>query len=197
MLRSLPASGPADERRKLLTEAQLLRDLGHYDEALGVYAEAMQRFPQDSDIAYERAMVAEKTGRIDEMERLLRELIERAPDYGHAYNALGYSLADRNQNLDEARELIRRALALLPDDPFIQDSLGWVEFRLGNLTEARRLLQGAFDKRGDAEIAAHLGEVLWTLGERDAARQIWQRGLQVQPDNDTLKRTLQRLQVSL
>ena len=197
MLRSLPASGPADERRKLLTEAQLLRDLGHYDEALGVYAEAMQRFPQDSDIAYERAMVAEKTGRIDEMERLLRELIERAPDYGHAYNALGYSLADRNQNLDEARELIRRALALLPDDPFIQDSLGWVEFRLGNLTEARRLLQGAFDQRADAEIAAHLGEVLWTLGERDAARQIWQRGLQLQPDNDTLKRTLQRLQVSL
>lgn len=196
MLRSLPASGPADERRKLLTEAQLLRDLAHYDEALEVYAEAMKRFPQDPDIAYERAMVAEKAGRLDEMERLLRELIERAPDYGHAYNALGYSLADRKQNLVEARELIRRALQLLPGDPFIQDSLGWVEFRLGNLAEARRLLQGAFDQRADAEIAAHLGEVLWTLGERDTARQIWQHGLQLQPDNDTLMRTLQRLQAS-
>lgn len=196
MLHSLPVTGPDGERRKLLAEAQLLRDLARYDEALEVYQQAMQRFPQDADIAYERAMVAEKAGRIDEMERLLRELIERAPDYGHAYNALGYSLADRNQNLDEARELIRRALALLPDDPFIQDSLGWVEFRLGNLAEARRLLQDAFELRNDAEIAAHLGEVLWTLGERDAARQIWQRGLQVQPDNPTLQRTMQRLQDS-
>ncbi len=196
MLRQLPAESAADERRNLLAEAQLLRDLGHYGAALEVYQEATQRFAQDHDIAYERAMVAEKAGRIDEMERLLRELIARAPDYGHAYNALGYSLADRNQNLEEARELIQRALLLLPGDPFIQDSLGWVEFRLGNLAEARRLLQGAFDQRADAEIAAHLGEVLWAQGERERARKIWQRGLQLQPANDTLKRTLQRLQVS-
>ena len=156
----------------------------------------MQRFPEDSDIAYERAMVAEKAGRFDEMERLLRGLIARAPDYGHAYNALGYSLADRNQNLEEARELIRRALVLLPDDPFTQDSLGWVEFRLGNLAEARRVLEAAFEKRTDAEIAAHLGEVLWAQGEREAARRIWQRGLQLQPENEALLRTLRRLRVS-
>ena len=195
MLRDLPAETPADERRKLLIEAQLLRDLGHHVEALEVYEEAMQRFPQDADIAYEHAMVAEKAGRIDEMERLLRELIARAPDYGHAYNALGYSLADRNRNLEEARALIQRALVLLPEDPFIMDSLGWVEFRLGNLGEARRMLRKAFEMREDAEIAAHLGEVLWAIGEPAAARETWKHGLQLQPDNETLQRTLQRLQV--
>ena len=194
-LRGLPAEGPADERRKLVTEAQLLRELGHYTESLSVYEEATQRFPQDSDLAYERAMVAEKAGRPDEMERLLRELIAHAPDYGHAYNALGYLLADRNQNLDEASELIRRAIALIPDDPFIQDSLGWVEFRLGNLAEARRILQAAFERRADPEIAAHLGEVLWTDGQPEAALTVWRQGLQLQADNDILLRTLQRLQV--
>lgn len=194
-LRGLPAAGPADERRQLVTEAQLLRELGHYAEALKVYQEAAQRFPQDTDLAYERAMVAEKAGQLDEMERLLRELIARAPDYGHAYNALGYSLADRNQNLEQARELIRRAVALIPDDPFIQDSLGWVEFRLGNLTEARRILQAAFERRADPEIAAHLGEVLWSDGQHEAALTVWRRGLQLQADNETLLRTLQRLQV--
>ncbi len=194
-LRGLPAEGPADERRKLVAEAQLLRELGHYTEALSVYEEATQRFPQDTDLAYERAMAAEKAGLPDEMERLLRELIARVPDYGHAYNALGYSLADRNQDLEQARELIRRAVALIPDDPFIQDSLGWVEFRLGNLAEARRVLQAAFERRADPEIAAHLGEVLWTDGQHEAALAIWRQGLQLQADNETLLRTLQRLQV--
>ena len=195
LLRGLPADNPTDERRKLVAEAQLLRELGHYVEALQVYEEATQRFPQDADLAYERAMVAEKAGRTDEMERLLRELIARAPDYGHAYNALGYSLADRNQDLAQARELINRAVALIPDDPFIQDSLGWVEFRLGNLAEARRILQAAFERRADPEIAAHLGEVLWSAGQHEAALTVWRQGLQLQADNDTLLRTLQRLQV--
>ena len=195
LLRGLQADNPSDERRKLVAEAQLLRELGHYTEALQVYEEATQRFPEDTDLAYERAMVAEKAGRLDEMERLLRELIGRAPDYGHAYNALGYSLADRNQDLEQARELIRHAVALIPDDPFIQDSLGWVEFRLGNLAEARRILQAAFERRADPEIAAHLGEVLWTAGEQEAALSVWRQGLQLQADNDTLLRTLQRLQV--
>lgn len=195
LLRGLPAESPTDERRKLVAEAQLLRELGHYVEALQVYEKATQRFPQDADLAYERAMVADKAGRTDEMERLLRELIARAPDYGHAYNALGYSLADRNQDLAQARELINRAVALIPNDPFIQDSLGWVEFRLGNLAEARRILQAAFERRADPEIAAHLGEVLWTEGQQEAALRVWRQGLQQQADNETLLRTLQRLQV--
>lgn len=195
LLRELPAEGPAEERRKLQAEAQMLRELGRYAEALEVYVEATQRFPQDADLAYERAMVAEKAGQREEMERLLRALIASTPDYGHAYNALGYSLADRNVQLDEARALIQRAIELLPDDPFIQDSLGWVEFRLGNLAEARRVLQAAFERRADPEIAAHLGEVLWTEGQQEAALAVWRQGLKLQPDNETLQRTLKRLQV--
>ncbi len=195
LLRSQPVENPADERRQLLAEAQLLRELGRYDEALVIYAQATQRFPQDADLAYEHAMVAEKAGRREEMERLLRELIVRSPDYAHAYNALGYSMADRNENLAEARELIRRALDLMPGDPFIQDSMGWVEFRLGHLEEARRVLQAAYDKRRDAEIAAHLGEVLWVSGQHDAALAVWREGLQEQADNESLQRTLQRLEV--
>ncbi|MEY5099019.1 MAG: hypothetical protein RJA36_1738 [Pseudomonadota bacterium] len=194
LLHELPETGPVDARRKLLAEAQLLRDLGRYAEALQVYANATQRFPQDPDLAYEQAMTAEKAGLFEQMERILRDLIDRFPDYAHAYNALGYALAERNQDLPQARELILRALALAPDDPFIQDSLGWVEFRLGNLGEARRVLQAAYAKRPDAEIAAHLGEVLWTAGERDAARKLWQEGLQQQGNNETLKRTINRLQ---
>ncbi len=195
LLRGLPAAGPAQERRKLQAEAQMLRELGRYAEAMEVYAEAAQRFPQDTDLAYERAMLAEKAGQREEMERLLRELIARSPDYGHAYNALGYSLANRNEQLEEARALIQRAVELIPDDPFIQDSLGWVEFRLGNMAEARRVLQAAFKGRADPEIAAHLGEVLWTSGQQEAALAVWRQGLQLQADNETLQQTLKRLQV--
>ena len=195
LLRSQPIESPADERRQLLAEAQLLRELGRYGEALEIYAQAVERFPQDADLAYERAMLAEKAGRREEMERLLRELIARAPDYAHAYNALGYSMADRNENLTEARELIRRALELRPDDPFIQDSLGWVEFRLGHFDEARRVLQAAHDRQPDAEIAAHLGEVLWSSGQREAALAVWREALRWQADNEALQQTLRRLQV--
>lgn len=115
----------------------------------------------------------------------------------NAYNALGYTLADRNERLPEAKALIQQALALAPDDGYILDSLGWVEFRLGNLPEAARLLQQAYAQHPDAEIAAHLGEVLWNLNQRDAARETWRAGLRLKPDNPTLRATLQRLQVEL
>ena len=193
LLRALPETNPAATRRKLVAEAQLLRDLGRYGEALQLYGDAAQRFPQDPDLAYEQAMTAEKAGRSDEMERLLRDLIARFPDYAHAYNALGYALADRGQDLPQARELILRALALVPDDPYIQDSLGWVEFRLGNLGEARRVLQAAYASRPDTEIAAHLGEVLWSAGDQDGAIKLWQEALQLQGDKETLQRTIDRL----
>jgi len=193
LLHDLPATNAAAARRKLIAEAQLLRDLGRYDEALQVYGDAARRFPQDPDLAYEQAMTAEKAGRFDQMERLLRDLIVRFPDYAHAYNALGYALADRGQDLPQARELILRALALAPDDPFIQDSLGWVEFRLGNLDEARRVLQAAYASRPDTEIAAHLGEVLWSAGDQNGAIQLWQEALQLQGDKETLQRTIERL----
>lgn len=195
LLRSQPERRPGDARLKLLAEAQLLRDFKAFREAYDVYGEAVRRFPEDPDLLYEQAMVAEKADRMADMERLLRELIRRKPDFHHAYNALGYSLADRNQRLPEAKALIEKAVSMAPDDPFIQDSLGWVEFRLGNLPRAIEILSAAYRKRPDAEIAAHLGEALWVAGRRDEARKIWREGLITASDNETLLSTLKRLQV--
>ncbi len=196
LIRAQPERLPSDGRAKLMAEAQLVRDLGQYQLAYEVYTRAAARFPDDADVAYEQAMMAEKAGRADEMERILRQLMARQPDHHHAYNALGYSLADRNLRLPEAKALIQKALEFAPGDPYIQDSLGWVEFRMGNTAEALRILQEAYGKRPDAEIAAHLGEVLWVAGQRDRARSIWREGLLLNPDNDTLKETLRRFQVA-
>jgi Flp pilus assembly protein TadD len=129
------------------------------------------------------------------MERLLRQIIAAKPDYHHAYNALGYSLAERNIRLPEAKQLIQKALEFAPGDPFISDSLAWVEFRMGNKAEAVRLLEAAYKQRPDAEIAAHLGEVLWSMGQRDRAQAIWREGLLLAGDNETLQQTLKRLKV--
>ena len=131
------------------------------------------------------------------MERLLRELIAARPDDPHAYNALGYSLADRNLRLPEAIELITKALQLTPNDPFITDSLAWAYFRSGNTDEALRLLQQAYSDRPDAEIAAHLGEVLWQMGQRASAQEIFRQGLKINPENETLNETIKRLRVPL
>ena len=141
-------------------------------------------------------MVAEKLGSLDEMERLLRQVIQLKPDYHHAYNALGYSLADRNVRLSEARDLIRKAIEFAPADPFIKDSLGWVEFRMGNPLEAVRIFEAAYKARPDAEIAAHFGEVLWSLGQRDRALAIWKEGQLINAENETLLETLKRLKVT-
>ncbi|MCB1994288.1 MAG: tetratricopeptide repeat protein, partial [Rhodoferax sp.] len=149
------------------------------------------------DLLYEQAMVAEKLDRLPDMERLLRRVIEIQPEHGHAHNALGYSLADRGVRLEEARTLIRKALDLMPGDPFITDSLGWVEFRLGNLDEAERLLRQAWASRPDTEIGAHLGEVLWAQGRQDEARRIWRQAQARDDANEVLRETLARLQVGL
>ena len=197
LLRALPASTEEEERTKLVAEAQVLREAGQYQQALSVQAQAVEQFPDSSDLLYEQAMLADKAGQPELMEQLLRKLIAREPDYHHAYNALGYALADRGIRLKEARQLIQKALTFAPDDPFIQDSLGWVEFRLGNRAEAARLLEAAFEKRPDVEIAAHLGEVLWSMGQQERARQVWSQGLKSSSDNETLRSTLKRLGVAL
>ena len=197
LLRNLPGS-TADERRlKLLAEVQLLKDSGENEQAYRLQSEAIALTPEDNDLVYDQAMLAEKTGRLDEMETLLRQVIARQPDYHHAYNALGYSFADRGVRLEEAKRLIQKALEFAPEDPFITDSLAWVEFRLGNKAEAARLLRFAFAKKPDSEIAAHLGEVLWSQGNTSEAKAIWQEGLRLNPNNSTLKDTLKRLGVSL
>ena len=197
LIADLPERNPSERRTKLLAEVQLLRDNQALEAAYERLTQALTREPNDAELQYEQAMVAEKMNRLEDMERLLGDIIARTPTHYQALNALGYSWADRGIRLEEARELIVRALAQTPDDPFITDSLGWVEFRLGRHQEALRLLQKAYRARADAEIAAHLGEVMWALGQRDQALQVWREGLRAAPDNTTLRSTLQRLRVPL
>lgn len=197
LLRALPARNDAETRLKTSAEVQLLRENKQYQAAYDLLREALVANPADTDFLYDQAMMADKLGRFDEMERLLRQAIAAKPDYHHAYNALGYSFADRNVRLPEARQLILKALEFAPGDPYISDSLAWVEFRSGNLQEALRILRQAYQDKPDAEIAAHLGEVLWTLGERTQAIKIWKEGMGLNPDNETLVETLKRLRVRL
>lgn len=195
-IQAVPEREPDDARSKLLAETQLLRENGQAQQALRLLNVALKQSPDDDALLYDAAMAAERLDRTDEMERLLRRVIKLKPDSAQAYNALGYSLADRGVRLPEARTLIEKAVQLAPDDAYIQDSLGWAEFRQGQLGRAQRTLQAAFDKRPDPEIAAHLGEVLWALGERDSALSTWREGLRLDPRNPTLNKTLKRLQVT-
>jgi tetratricopeptide (TPR) repeat protein len=197
LIQRVPERRAEDARAKLLAETQMLREVKRWKEATQVMAAANQRFADDADLLYEQAMLEDKVERYDEMERLLRRVIALKPDHAHAHNALGYSLADRNLRLPEARKLIQRALELTPGDPFIIDSLGWVEFRAGNRDEALRLLRQAYAARPDTEIAAHLGEVLWAAGQRDEARRVWQEARGRDAANEVLRDTLARLKVSL
>lgn len=197
VVRLVPEKTPADARAKLLAEAQVLRDVKLWKDANAVLEQANKQFPGDVDLLYEQSMMAEKLNRMDEMERLLRQVIELKPDHHHAYNALGYSLAERNQRLPEARQLIRKAMELSPGEPFITDSLGWVEYRLGNRAEALRLLRQAYQSRPDPEIAAHLGEVLWVMGQHEEARRVWREAKTRDSTNDVLRETLARLRVDL
>ena len=175
-----------------LVEAQILRDVGQLDEALSVVDEGLKLKPDDPDLLYESAMLADRLGRHEAMEGRLRKIIALNPDYAHAYNALGYWLADRGERLEEAERLIRKAVELRPDDPFIMDSLGWVRYRRGELDEARSLLERAYQLRQDPEIAAHLGEVMWEMGDHDAARTTWRAAAQDHPDNGTLAAVMRR-----
>jgi tetratricopeptide (TPR) repeat protein len=197
LVQRLPEKTPDDARAKLLAEAQVLRDVKLWSEANVVLASANQRFPNDPDLLYEQSMMSEKLNRLEEMERLLRKVIELKPEHHHAYNALGYSLAERNLRLPEAKSLIKKALELVPGEPFITDSLGWVEFRMGNREEALRLLRAAYAVRPDTEIGAHLGEVLWVIGQRDEARRILREARNRDANNDVLRETLARLRVDL
>jgi tetratricopeptide (TPR) repeat protein len=150
--------------------------------------------PNYPDLLYDHAMAAEKVNRLDVLEGNLKQLIKLRPDHAHAYNALGYTLADRNQRIDEAYGLIDTALKLAPEDPFIMDSMGWVLYRMGRNKEGLGYLQKAFSLRPDAEIAAHLGEVLWTVGQRDQAKKVWTDALKDNPNNELLQGTVKRFQ---
>ncbi len=186
-----------DERLKMTAEIDLLRDAKRYREAYQLLVQASTHFPDDMDLLYDQAMMAEKLNQLQEMEDLLRRVIAARPESAHAYNALGYALADHGLRLDEARQLVLQALSFAPGDAFISDSLGWVEFRSGNLSLAKSILERALQLRADAEIAAHLGEVLWRMAQPEAAIKVWQQGWQINASNETLLETLKRLQVKL
>jgi tetratricopeptide (TPR) repeat protein len=148
--------------------------------------------PQSYELLYDRAMAAEKLDKLEVLEIDLRKVIRMKPDYAHAYNALGYTLADRTDRLAEAKELIEKAYKLSPDDPFILDSLGWVYYRMGDTQSALKHLQDAYVSRSDPEIAAHLGEVMWSSGKHDEAQKIWRAALKENPNHETLLAVMQK-----
>jgi len=204
----LAKQGKVGEARKLLqavqsqsipqrvqlvqAEAAVLRDTGAYQDAYDLLAQASDKYPNTPELLYDLAMAAEKVSRIEVVETNLRKLIELRPDHAHAYNALGYTLADRTDRLQEAHDLIDKGLKLSPEDPFIQDSMGWVLYRMGRLPEGQAYLEKAFKRRPDPEIAAHLGEVLWVQGRRDEARRIWQAALAEHPGNEVLQAVVKK-----
>jgi tetratricopeptide (TPR) repeat protein len=181
-----------DEIRLVVAEAQLLRDAGRHAEALAFLDKALEAQPDQPDLLYETALAAEKLGQVDVMERHLRRMIALKPESPQAYNALGYSFADRNIRLDEAAQLIDKALSLTPDDPFILDSKGWLLFRQGNSAAALEALKKAFAQQPDPEIAAHIGEVLWVLGRSDEALSVWRDAAKAHPTNEALAATIKR-----
>lgn len=191
-LRQIDVDSDQARVQLLLTEAQLLRDANQPREAFDLIGNALRDMPDQPDLLYDYAMLAEKIERMDLLETNLKKLISLKPDHAHAYNALGYSLADRNLRLTEAQELIEKAQQLAPDDPFIIDSMGWVMYRMGKHKQALEYLRKAYAARPDAEIAAHLGEVLWVAGEPREAEKIWVEAVKKTPDNEALNSTIKR-----
>jgi len=192
-LDTLQAEGRDQQTERVQAEAQLLRDAGDFAGAYALLERALQADPNSSDLLYDIAMIAEKLDRLDEVEQRLAHLIELKPDNAQALNALGYTLVDRTERTAEGLRLIEKALTLAPEDPFILDSMGWAQFRLGNLGDSEKFLRRALADHPDPEIAAHLGEVLWAKGERDSAQELWQSQLRSNPDNPVLLETVRRL----
>lgn len=191
-LRQVETRTPQQRVQLTQAEAQILRDADAHKEAFELLGAALAEMPESPELLYDYAMAAEKMDRLDLVESNLRKLIEIRPDHAHAYNALGYTLAERTERLTEAHELIEKALKLAPDDAFIMDSMGWVLYRLGRNSEALEHLERAYRLRPDAEIAAHLGEVLWANGRRDEARKIWSGAIEAHGQNEALEKTVRR-----
>jgi tetratricopeptide (TPR) repeat protein len=193
LIANLRAQLPEAATTLFVAESEMLWRAKQGETSLAILDEALAARSDDKELRYARAMAAERVGRIDITEADLRLLLAGAPENAMLLNALGYTLADRTTRHDEARTLIERAIALSPDDPAIIDSMGWVQYRLGNLPEALRWLRRAYSLNPDGEIAAHLGEVLWASGKKREARATWKRALALEPDHVILRRTLERL----
>lgn len=192
LLRQTQGATPGERSQLALIEAQLLREAGDEAGAYGSLEKALQTAPNDPELLYDAALSAERLGRHEAMEAHLRHLLKLHPEHPHALNALGYSYADRNIRLDEAADLLSRASALMPEDAYIMDSMGWLQYRQGKLDEALKTLQNAYRLKADPEIAAHLGEVLWQLERRDEARSVWQAARVEHPENPSLNAVIEK-----
>ncbi len=191
-LQQASANTPAQRVQVVLIEAQLLSEARQYPEAYQVLEKGMVKLPNHPDLLYEAAMLADKLGKYEASEKFLRKLIQLKPDHAHAYNALGYSLLERNVRVAEAVALVERALQLTPDDHAIMDSVGWGYYRAGRLDESIAMLRRAFEGNPDPEIAAHLGEVLWIRGDKAEAAKVWQDSLKAHPDSVPLQAVMKR-----
>jgi len=191
-LQSIKAQSDAQRAQLYMAEEQILREAKQYREALTLLNKSLEELPNNKDLLYARALIGEKLDMMDLTERDLRAILKQDADNAQALNALGYTLADRTDRREEALQLIERALALKPDDPFILDSMGWVQYKLGNNEEAIKYLKRALSIRNDAEISAHLGEVLWVIGDRSQARTVWQKALKDTPDSDVLNGVIKK-----
>ena len=188
-------NGAGDEEvsiRLYLAEGQLLREAKLYNAGMALYNRALTEHPGNGDLLYSRALMAEKLDRIDLLEADLRAILADDPDNATALNALGYTLADRNERIEEAFDYIQRALKARPDDPTVIDSMGWVQFRMGNFNEAEQYLRRAFELLQDAEIAGHLSEIMWMKGNKSEARNIIREALEREPEHEYLQELQQR-----
>lgn len=184
----LRAEYPDDAVSLHITEAEILRDEKRYQAAFDTLSDALDLYPGNHDLLYSRALAAEKLDRLDVLEQDLRRILAEEPDNGHALNALGYTLADRTDRYDEALELLERAIELLPDDPAVLDSMGWIKYRLGEYEEALAYLRQAYEQSDEPEIAMHLSEVLWVAGQREEARAVWEDAWEQAPGDEFLLR---------
>ncbi|MCH8507078.1 MAG: tetratricopeptide repeat protein [Ectothiorhodospiraceae bacterium] len=192
-LQELRGDYPEESVRSFLVEGDIVRQAGDHEEAARVYDEGLSRHPGELDLLYGRAIVWAQAGDVERAERDLRAVLAQDPENAHALNALGYTLVDLTDRTTEGYELIRQAYAQLPENPAILDSMGWAYFRMGRNEEALEYLRRAYEAMPDAEVAAHLGEVLWEMGRRDEARQVWREAAAEESEHDVLQETMRRL----
>ncbi len=191
-LQQLPVKNDQQRAHLIVTEAELLREAGAHQEVFYLLSNGLEKLPEYPELLYDRAMAAERIGKLDVLERDLRKLIQLKPNHAHAHNALGYSFAEHSNRLPEALELIEKAIKLSPEDPYIIDSLGWVYYRMGNLNKGVSYLKQAFVIKRDPEIAAHLGEVLWMQGTKEEAKEVWRSTIKSHPGNEVLLNTMKK-----
>ncbi|MGE5241007.1 MAG: tetratricopeptide repeat protein [Bacteroidota bacterium] len=192
LLDGIDVQNDAQRVQVALAQEQILREAKQYREALEVLNAAIKAVPDDKDLLYARALTAEKLDMVDVSERDLRAILKQDPKNVNALNALGYTLTDRTTRYQEALGLLQQAMTLKPDDAFILDSMGWLQYRMGNNAEAVKYLKHALDLRNDAEIAAHLGEVLWVMGNHREAESVWNRALHDTPDSEALTSVIKK-----